>query len=97
MNSWLYFLKTIVILRIGDPDGGGGGGNHPSGFLEPRPLRFLRIASDGDGIVSYEHLVFLLTAGVLNLWPNLYFGVLNSTLWAARSTPRDDTAFVVVF
>ena len=75
MNSWLYFLKTIVILRKGDPDGGGGGGNHPSGSLEPRPLRFLRIASDGDGIASYEHLVFLLTAGVLNLWPDLYLSL----------------------
>ena len=48
----LFFIKTIVILRKGDPDGGGGGGNHPSGSLEPRPLRFLRIASDGDGIAS---------------------------------------------
>jgi len=39
-NSWLYFLKTIVILRKGDPDGGGGGGNHPIGSLTPRPLRY---------------------------------------------------------
>ena len=76
MNSWLYFSKTFGILWEGNPDGGGGGENHPSRFNEPRPLWLfhLRIMSDVTE-KSYEHLDCPLTAGVLNLWPDLYLSL----------------------